>query len=96
MSYSISRTQSAPMMYATVLHDYHTESTYNPVTNTMATLSTLPVQLAALQAATAMSYSVPESLTCANQNPQYVCKSETDCPGDRSSCGACINNKCQK
>lgn len=96
MSYSTSINTPPSAFYATVVDDFYKMGGYNPATNAMAYRSTFPIQSRYIPGAMSQSYSLPESLTCQSQNPDYRCFSNSDCPGPKSQCGSCVNHVCKK
>lgn len=95
MSYSLPIQASSKGLYAMVVNGFYTQSAFNPVTNQMTNVSTFPLQMSLIPAAASRGTTVAESLTCMSQNPAFNCTNNNDCPGPQSSCGRCIQRKCQ-
>jgi hypothetical protein len=96
MSYAVPVEASSKALYATVLNNFYTDSVFNPATNTMTSVSYFPLVPSQMADAQASSNKFTEALVCASQNPAFNCTSNTDCPGLKSSCGHCSQNKCVK
>lgn len=96
MSYSSANEASPKSYYKAVLDGFYTETVFNPVKNEMISTSYLPIQSNLMPAAISASTGMTESLTCADQNPDYRCVTNMDCPGSNSNCGRCLNHQCRK
>lgn len=94
MSYATLLPASAKPYYASVVDGFYNTTVYNPSTNMMTTVSSLPIKPSLIPAANAQGMTVTESLTCESQNKAYRCQSPMDCPGKGSKCPNCVQHKC--
>lgn len=94
MSYAQPVEASNKGLYASVVKGFYSDEVFNPATNTMTVVSYFPIQQSTLTQAVGVGNKFTESLTCASQNPGYNCTTNNDCPGLRTTCGHCKQNKC--
>jgi hypothetical protein len=94
MSYAMPIEATNKALYATVVNGFYTDSVYNPVSNTMTNVSYFPLVPSAVVEASNTANTLSESLTCASKNPAYKCMGPNDCPGPKSKCALCRENRC--
>jgi hypothetical protein len=96
MSYAQPAEVSSKAIYKEVLDNFYSDVVYNPVTKTMTSVSYFPYQDSKMTSAVALGNKNTELLTCASNNPDFVCASSHDCPGISSTCGKCSQKRCVK